>query len=144
MEKIVVIGSDHAGYPLKNAIRDNLTTEGYTVIDVGTDSPASCDYPIYAAKVADAIVAGQAPLGILCCGTGIGMSMAANKQKGIRAAACSDYFSAKFTRAHNHANVLCLGERVVGYGLACELVDVFLSTPFEGGKHQLRIDMFED
>ncbi len=144
MEKIVVIGSDHAGYPLKNAIRDNLTTEGYTVIDVGTDSPASCDYPIYAAKVADAIVAGQALLGILCCGTGIGMSMAANKIKGIRAACCSDIFSAKYTRIHNDANILCMGARVIGEGLAMELVHAFLENEFEGGKHARRIAMITE
>lgn len=144
MEKIVVIGSDHAGYPLKNAIRDNLTAEDYTVIDVGTDSPASCDYPIYAAKVADAIVAGQAPLGILCCGTGIGMSMAANKIKGIRAACCSDIFSAKYTRIHNDANILCMGARVIGEGLAMELVHAFLENEFEGGKHARRIAMITE
>ena len=144
MKKVVVIGSDHAGYPLKNAIRDNLTTEGYTVIDVGTDSPASCDYPLYAARVADAIVSGQAPLGILCCGTGIGMSMAANKIKGIRAACCSDIFSAKYTRIHNDANILCLGARVIGEGLAMELVHAFLENEFEGGKHARRVAMITE
>lgn len=144
MKKVVVIGSDHAGYPLKNAIRDNLTTEGYTVIDVGTDSPASCDYPLYAARVADAIVAGQAPFGILCCGTGIGMSMAANKIKGIRAACCSDIFSAKYTRIHNDANILCLGARVIGEGLAMELVHAFLENEFEGGKHARRVAMITE
>ena len=140
----IAIGSDHGGYELKLEVIKHLKDRGFEVTDYGCDSTASCDYPIYGKAVAEAIAAGKQDLGILICGTGIGMSMAANKQKGIRAAACSDYFSAKFTRAHNNANVLCLGERVVGYGLACELVDVFLSTPFEGGKHQLRIDMFED
>ena len=140
----IAIGSDHGGYELKLEVIKHLKDRGFEVTDYGCDSTASCDYPIYGKAVAEAIAAGKQDLGILICGTGIGMSMAANKKKGIRAAACSDYFSAKFTRAHNNANVLCLGERVVGYGLACELVDVFLSTPFEGGKHQLRIDMFED
>lgn len=144
MEKKVVIGSDHAGFPLKNAIRDQLTAEGYTVIDVGTDSTASCDYPIYAARVADAVIAGQAPLGILCCGTGIGMSMAANKIKGIRAACCSDIFSAIYTRRHNDANILCMGARVIGEGLAMELTHAFLENTFEGGKHARRVAMITD
>ena len=144
MEKKVVIGSDHAGYPLKNAIRDTLTAEGYTVLDVGTDSPESCDYPVYAARVADAIVDGQAPIGILCCGTGIGMSMAANKIKGIRAACCSDIFSAKYTRIHNDANILCLGARVIGEGLAKELVHAFLENEFAGGKHARRVAMITE
>ena len=144
MEKKVVIGSDHAGYPLKNAIRDALTADGYTVLDVGTDSPESCDYPVYAARVADAIVDGQALLGILCCGTGIGMSMAANKIKGIRAACCSDIFSAKYTRIHNDANILCLGARVIGEGLAMELVHAFLENEFAGGKHARRVAMITE
>lgn len=144
MKKTVVIGSDHAGYPLKNAIRDTLTAEGYTVIDVGTDSPEICDYPVFAACVADAIVDGQAPIGILCCGTGIGMSMAANKIKGIRAACCSDIFSAKYTRIHNDANILCLGARVIGEGLAMELVHAFLENEFVGGKHARRVAMITE
>lgn len=144
MEKLVVIGGDHAGFLLKNALRENLITKGYTVIDVGTDSTASCDYPIYAARVADAILNGQAPLGILCCGTGIGMSIAANKIKGIRAACCSDVFSAKYTRIHNDANVLCMGARVIGEGLAMELVHAFLENDFEGGKHTRRVAMITE
>ena len=141
---MIVIGSDHAGYALKEKLKAHLTETGVPFVDVGTDSTASCHYPVFAKKVCEKIQSGECEKGILVCGTGIGMSMVANKQKGIRAAACSDYFSAKFTRAHNDANVLCLGERVIGSGLACELADVFLSTPFEGGKHQVRIDMFED
>ena len=137
----VAIGSDHAGFALKNFLRDTLTEEGYTVIDCGTDSAASCDYPIYAEKTADAIRNQSAQLAILCCGTGIGMSMAANKIKGIRAACCSDIFSAKFTRLHNDANILCMGARVVGEGLALELAHAFLETGYEGGKHARRVDM---
>ncbi len=137
----VALGSDHAGFALKNFLRDTLTAEGYTVIDCGTDSAASCDYPVYAKATADKIKDGSATLGILCCGTGIGMSMAANKIKGIRAACCSDIFSARFTRLHNDANILCLGARVVGEGLALELAHGFLETGYEGGKHARRVDM---
>lgn len=137
----IAIGSDHAGFALKNYLRDTLTAEGYTVIDCGTDSAASCDYPIYAEKVADTIRDHSATLAILCCGTGIGMSMAANKIKGIRAACCSDIFSAKYTRLHNDANILCMGARVVGEGLALELAHAFLETDYEGGKHARRVDM---
>lgn len=142
MEKKITIGSDHAGYALKMKIIPHLKELGWEVIDVGTDSEASCDYPVFADAVCKNIQNGTTKLGILICGTGIGMSMAANKHRGIRAAACSDVFSARLTRAHNDANVLCFGERVVGYGVACDLVDAFLSTEFEGGKHQRRVDLF--
>ena len=142
MEKKITIGSDHAGYALKIKIIAHLKELGWDVIDVGTDSEASCDYPVFADAVCKNVQNGTTKLGILICGTGIGMSMAANKHRGIRAAACSDVFSARLTRAHNDANVLCFGERVVGYGVACDLVDAFLSTEFEGGKHQRRVDMF--
>lgn len=139
----VILASDHAGYPLKEAVKQHLTERGISITDCGTDSTASCDYPVFAHALCDKINAGEGELGILVCGTGIGMSMAANKVKGIRAAVCSDAFSAKFTRAHNDANVLCLGARVIGEGLALELVDIFLDTPFEGGKHLRRIEMLE-
>lgn len=139
--KTVAIACDHAGYPLKEELKKHLTEEGYAVLDLGTDSTASVHYPEYADKLCRAITAGDAPLGILVCGTGIGMSMAANKHKGIRAACCSDTFSAKLTRMHNDANVLCMGARVVGIGLAFELADGFLQTEYEGGRHQLRVDM---
>ena len=142
MEKKITIGSDHAGYALKIKIIGHLKELGWDVIDVGTDSEASCDYPVFADAVCKNVQNGTTKLGILICGTGIGMSMAANKHRGIRAAACSDVFSARLTRAHNDANILCFGERVVGYGVACDLVDAFLSTEFEGGKHQRRVDMF--
>ena len=140
----IVLGADHGGYALKEQLKAYLKDEkGYEVLDCGTDSEASCDYPVYAHAACDKIKAGEADLGILVCGTGIGMSMAANKIRGIRAALCSDCFSAKFTRAHNNANVMCLGARVIGPGLAKELVDIFLTTPFEGGRHQKRVDMLE-
>jgi ribose 5-phosphate isomerase B len=137
---MIAIGSDHGGFALKEEIKKHLTEKGIPFRDYGTDSEASCDYPIYAEKVCRAVTGGEAEKGILCCGTGIGMSMAANKVKGIRAACCSDTFSAKFTRLHNDANVLCFGGRVVGAGLALQLVDAFLDTEFEGGRHQRRID----
>lgn len=140
----IVVASDHAGFALKEKIKDFLKEKGYSVLDCGTDSEASCDYPVFAKALCKEIKEGNAEYGILVCGTGIGMSMAANKVQGIRAALCSDYFSAKFTRAHNDANVMCLGARVTGEGLAMELVDIFLNTPFEGGKHLRRIEMFEE
>ncbi len=140
-KKIIAIGSDHAGFPLKNFLRDALTAEGYTVIDCGTDSTASCDYPVYAKKVAEQVLEGKAELAILCCGTGVGMSMCANKVKGIRAACCSDTFSARLTRVHNDANILCMGARVVGEGLALDLAHNFLEAEFEGGKHARRVAM---
>ena len=137
----VAIGCDHAGFELKCKIIEHLKERGYDVSDVGTDSTASCDYPIFAEKVAHAVTSGASELGILVCGTGIGMSMAANKCRGIRACACSDTFSARLTRNHNDANILCIGARVVGEGLAYDLVDAFLTAEFEGGKHQRRVDL---
>ncbi len=144
-EKITVaLAADHAGYPLKEALIRHLTERGVDCIDCGTNSTDSCDYPDYAVSGCCKVLDGAADLTILCCGTGIGMSIAANKLRGIRAACCSDTFSAKFTRLHNNANVLCLGARVVGEGLACELADVFIDTDFEGGKHLRRINMISD
>lgn len=140
----VVLGADHAGLPLKNALKALLEADGYKTVDVGTYTPDSCDYPIYAEKTCNALLAGEGKLAVLCCGTGIGMSMAANKIAGIRAACCSDIFSAKFTRLHNDANVLSLGARVVGEGLAWELVKVFLETGFEGGKHARRVGLITE
>ena len=137
----ITIGSDHAGYELKMKVIAHLQERGIEAIDVGTYSTDSCDYPDFAHAVCKNVQDGVTELGILVCGTGIGMSMAANKHHGIRAAACSDTFSARLTRAHNDANVLCFGERVVGMGLAFDLVDNFIDTDFEGGKHQRRVDM---
>ena len=141
---MIVLASDHAGFPLKEEIKAHLQEKGVEFIDAGCYSPERFDYAISAQKACDMVVEGKAEKAILCCGTGIGISMAANKVKGIRAACCSDYFSAKYTRAHNDANVLCMGARVVGAGLAIELVDVFLNTKFEGGRHQTRIDQIMD
>ena len=138
--KTIVMGSDHAGYNLKLKIKAHLESRGLEVLDVGTDTPESCNYTVYADALCKALTAGEAHLGILVCGTGIGMSIAANKHAGIRAACCENTFSARMTRMHNDANVLCLGERVLGYGLACDMVDLFLDTPFEGGRHQARVD----
>ncbi len=139
---MIYLGADHGGYELKEAIKAHLTEQGIAVTDCGTYSAESVDYAPIAKETCDKLLADADPksLAVLCCGTGIGISMAANKVRGIRAACCSDYFSAKFTRLHNNANVLCMGGRVVGAGLACELVDVFLNTEFEGGRHQRRID----
>ena len=137
----VVIGCDHAGFELKGKVIEHLKNRGFEIQDVGTDSTASCDYPLFAKALCKVLQDGKAELGILICGTGIGMSMAANKCKGIRACACSDTFSARLTRNHNDANVLCIGARVVGEGLAYDLVDAFLDAPFEGGKHQRRVDL---
>ena len=138
------MASDHAGFDLKNTLVEQLKNDGYDVEDAGTYSKDSCDYPVFAEKACRYMLEGKAELCILVCGTGIGMSMAANKVKGIRAACCSDTYSAKYTRLHNDANVLCMGARVVGEGLAYEIAKVFLETEFEGGKHLRRINMISD
>ena len=138
--KRIVMGSDHAGYNLKLKVKAHLEARGFEVTDVGTHAPESCNYTVYADALCKTLTAGEADLGILVCGTGIGMSIAANKHKGIRAACCENTFSARMTRMHNDANVLCFGERVIGYGLACDMVDLFVDTPFEGGRHQARVD----
>ncbi|MBQ7391924.1 MAG: ribose 5-phosphate isomerase B [Clostridia bacterium] len=139
--KKITVGCDHAAVALKGKVIEHLQGRGIEVIDVGTYTTDSCDYPNYAHAVCKNVQDGVTELGILICGTGIGMSMAANKHRGIRAAACSDTFSARLTRVHNDANVLCFGERVVGMGLALDLVDAFIDAEFEGGKHQRRVDM---
>ncbi len=139
--KTIVIGCDHAACDLKAKVIAHVKEKGYEVIDVGTHTSDSCNYPDYAHAACVKLQSGEAALGILICGTGIGMSMAANKHRGIRAAACSDTFSARLTREHNDANVLCFGARVVGEGLAMDLVDAYLDAKFMGGKHQTRVDM---
>ena len=141
---MIALGCDHGGYNLIVAIKKYLDEKGIAYKDFGTDSEQSCDYADYAAKVAFAIANGECERGILICGTGIGMSIAANKHNGIRAACCSDTFSARMTRMHNDANVLCLGGRVVGAGLACDMVDLFVNTEFEGGRHTTRVSMLAD
>ena len=142
VEKIV-IGSDHAGYELKLKVIDHLEERGILVVDVGSDSVDRCDYPVYADALCKKIQLGECELGILVCGTGIGMSIAANKHAGIRAACCSDTYSAKLTREHNDANVLCFGARVVGEGLALDLADIFVDTDYVGGKHARRVAMLD-
>lgn len=139
--KAIAIGCDHAGTGLKNVVIAHLETRGIEVKDVGTYTTESCHYPVFADAVCKKVTSGECELGILICGTGIGMSMAANKHKGIRAACCSDTFSARLTRMHNDANVLCFGERVVGYGLACDLVDNFIDAEYEGAQHAKRVEM---
>lgn len=141
--KRIAIGSDHGGYALKEYIKEHLSEQGIEVLDYGTDGEASVDFPIYSKKVCDAINQKKADLGILCCGTGIGMSIAANKTDGIRAALLSDAFSARVTREHNNTNVCCLGQRVIGMDLALLIVDTWIQTEYLGGKYQRRIDMIE-
>lgn len=141
---MIAIAADHGGFALKEEIKKHLDSQNIEYKDFGTYSTESCDYPLMAKAACLSVVSGECEKALLFCGTGIGISMAANKIKGIRAACCSDYFSAKYTRLHNDANALCLGGRVVGVGLAMELVDVFLHTEFEGGRHQRRIQQIAD
>ena len=138
----IAIGCDHAGFEYKQKLIDFLVSKGYDIINVGTDTAEQVDYPVYADKVCKCVEDKTADTGILICGTGIGMSMAANKHKGIRAAVCGDLKSAEFTRLHNDANVLCMGARIIPYDLAQEITDKYLTTEFLGGKHKIRIDMF--
>ena len=141
----IVIGCDHAGYNIKNAVKKHIEEKGYEVVDVGTNSTDSCHYPVYASAACEKILRGECELGILICGTGIGMSIAANKHKGIRAACCSDVFSARLTREHNDANMLCFGERVVGIGTALDLVDAFLGAKYlNNGNHVTRLAMLAE
>jgi ribose 5-phosphate isomerase B len=136
----VAIGADHAAYELKEHIRDALLAEGHHVIDFGTNSPDRIDYPDIAAPLARSVVSGSHDVGILVCGTGIGMSVAANKIRGCRAALCADSYSARMAREHNDAHVLCLGSRVVGLGLAMEIVHAFLAGHFLGGRYGRRLE----
>ncbi|MBO1678577.1 ribose 5-phosphate isomerase B [Bittarella massiliensis (ex Durand et al. 2017)] len=140
---MLAIGCDHGGYDLKEEVKKHLDERGIEYIDCGCNGE-SVDYPVIASETCAHITSGECEMGLLFCGTGIGISIAANKTPGIRAACCSDYYSAKYTRMHNNANVLCMGGRVISSGLACELVDVFLDTAFEGGRHQRRIDMLTE
>lgn len=140
----IIIGSDHAGFDLKEECRSSLErTGGHGVKDIGVFNRDSCDYPKIAHQVAQSISKGEYDRGILICGTGIGMSIAANRHPGARAALCLDLFSAKMCRLHNDANILTMGARILGAGLALEIMDVFLKTPFEGGRHKARIDQIE-
>lgn len=142
---MIAIGSDHGGYELKEAVKKHLEQRGLEYKDYGTYSTASCDYPVYGRAVAEAVACGECDRGIIICGTGIGISITANKVKGIRAALCSDCFSAQATREHNDANILAMGARVLGEGLALKIVDTFLDTPFSGDeRHVRRISMIEE
>jgi ribose 5-phosphate isomerase B len=141
-DKNIVIGSDHAGLKLKKKLIRALESKGYAVDDVGAMDESSVDYPDFAKKVAEAVAAGGV-LGILVCGTGQGMGMTANRHPGVRAAVCSNAYQVIMARAHNDANVLCLGERVIGDGVALQLLDLFLETEFEGGRHERRVKKIE-
>ncbi|MFN3870136.1 MAG: ribose 5-phosphate isomerase B [Aquificaceae bacterium] len=140
----IAIGSDHAGYPLKEKIKEFLLSKGYKVLDFGTESTHSTDYPLFARDVCLAIQRGEAQRGILICGTGIGMSITANKFKGIRAALCLNEYMARMSRRHNDANVLCLGGRIIGDDLALSIVDAWLSSDFEGGRHEKRVKLIKE
>ncbi len=142
-ERSWIIGSDHGGLNLKDLLGERLRAWGQQVEDVGTDSTASVDYPDFAAKVAEAVAEGRAELGLLVCGTGIGMSIKANRTKGVRAALCTTTYMARMARAHNDANVLCLGERVLGPGQAEDILLAFAEGSFEGGRHARRIAKFD-
>lgn len=137
----VALGADHGGYHLKEEIKVFVQGQGIEVLDLGTHSTESVDYPRFGFAVGDAIRSGKADLGIVVCGTGLGISMAANKVPGIRAAVCTETYSARMAREHNNANVLALGGRVTGVGLALDIVDIFLKTDFAGGRHARRVDL---
>ena len=136
----IIIGSDHGGFNLKQEVIKRLNTLNYEVLDLGCYTQESCDYPVIAKAVAKEVLNSNCK-GILICGTGIGVSIAANRFEGIRASHCTDTFTARMTRMHNDSNILCLGERITGIGLALDIVDIWLNTEFEGGRHQKRIDM---
>lgn len=140
----IAIGNDHTAVKLKTHIKNFLENKGYDVTDFGTSSEERTDYPLYGYKVARAVANKEFDFGILICGTGIGISLAANKVKGIRAAVCSEPYSAKLTRAHNNANIIAFGARVIGESMAEMIVEEFLTTEYEGGRHQKRIDMISD
>lgn len=140
----IAIGSDHGGYNLKEAIKNHLEEKGIEYRDCGANGTESVDYPEFGMKVAEAVKSGECNYGIVCCGTGIGISISANKVPGIRCAVVSDTFSAEMSKAHNNANVLALGERVIGVGLALKIVDVWLEKEFEGGRHERRVGKIGD
>ena len=141
---MIAIGSDHGGYNLKEHVKAYLTSKGITCLDVGCNSLDSCDYPIFGKAVGEAVASGQCEKGIVICTTGVGISISANKVKGIRAALCADTLSAEMTRRHNDSNVLAMGAGIVGPNLAERMVDVFLNTEFEGGRHARRVGLMMD
>jgi ribose 5-phosphate isomerase B len=140
---MIVLASDHAGVDLKAEVAELLSRRGEQYRDLGPADSRSVDYPDYAHQVAREILSGRADHGVLICGTGIGMSMTANRHAGVRAALCHDAYTAEMARRHNNANVLCMGARVLGFGVAGQIVEVFLDTPFEGGRHERRVDKIE-
>ena len=140
----IAIGNDHSAVELKNIIMDFLKEKGIEVLNLGTDSSESCDYPVYGEKVGRAVVSGEADLGIAICGTGLGISLAANKVKGVRACVCSEPYTAKLSRMHNNSNVLAFGARVVGSELAKMITEAWLDAEFEGGRHERRVQMLMD
>ena len=140
----IAIGNDHMAVDMKNHIKKYLEDKGHTIVNFGTDTPDRTDYPIYAKKVADSVVSKECELGILICGTGIGISIAANKVKGIRAAVCSEPYSAARTRQHNNANIIAFGAKVIGAATAETIVDAFINAEYEGGRHARRVDMISD
>ncbi len=142
--KEIMIGCDHGGYRIKEIIKEHLTGTGYAVTDVGTDSEKIVRYPYYAAKVARAVSQGQVDRGILICSTGIGMSMVANKFPGVRAALCTSTYMGKMTRAHNNANILCLGGRITGEYEALDILDIWLNTEYEGGRHEISLGLMTE
>ena len=138
------LGTDHSAVEMKRQVAEYLKEKGYEVVNYGTDSEESCDYPVYGEKVGRAVASGEVDLGIIICGTGLGISLAANKVRGIRAVVCSEPYTARLSRQHNNANVLAFGARVIGIELAKMIIDEFLGTEFEGGRHQRRVDMIMD
>jgi ribose 5-phosphate isomerase B len=141
--KKILVGADHAGLALKRAMADMLKERGFDVIDVGAHDEAKSDYPDFAHRVAHGVTNGEAPLGLLVCGTGVGMSITANRHRGVRAVVCSEPYSAAMARRHNDANVLCVGGRVIGVGLAEQILDAFLNAEFNGGRHADRVSKIE-
>ena len=140
----LAIGNDHAAVELKREILAHLQSRGIEVVNVGVDTPDSCHYPVMGYKVAKLVASGQVDGGVLICGTGVGISLAANKVKGIRACVCSDPYTAKMSREHNNTNIIAFGARVVGVDLAKTIVDAWLDAEFQGGRHQLRVDMLDE
>ena len=143
MSKKFYIATDHAGFAIKEFVKDVVKSHGCEIIDLGPDSDDRVDYPDFGKKCANAVIADEGSFGILICGTGIGISIAANKVPGIRAALCHDTYTAKLTRLHNDANILCFGERVVGKGVIEDMIDAFINTEFEGGRHAGRVEKIE-
>lgn len=139
----IVMAADHGGFELKNQLVARLRAQGHDIRDLGTQTAASVDYPDYAHQAAKVLLDGEAERAVLVCGTGVGMAIAANRHNGVRAVNCSDTFTARMSRGHNDANVLCLGARVVGFGLACDILDAWVSAPFEGERHIQRVQKIE-